>query len=223
MKKKVDKASSASKKEGFQLKYKDILKKLNIFIKDIAEKTVVIAKKCISLLVSYVNSHKNIILKISLGILSLVILLFGIHFWATKPFYYGDRLNSNRIITERMSLRLFSSESDLQAYIRQYFLGNDNYQIRLPYNSVGRMIGIYHDTPKETLIINWNSEFYLSWQEGVPTRDTQLFFYSIKRNFPVKTIRYLIDGRSIPILWEEQRLDLGVNIESITIQKNKKN
>ncbi|MGL5721750.1 MAG: hypothetical protein ACRCY4_05055 [Brevinema sp.] len=200
------------KKEGFS-------EKIGVILKNKALKFIAMGKEWVRVAITYIKNHRKILIKIGLSIVVVIATYTSVFFLTTKPFYYGDRLNDGKIIVERMKVSSFDSESELQAYVRQYLIGNANYQIKLPYNSAGRIMGIYHDTSTENLVINWNPEFYVSWEEGLNMEDTLLFFYSIKKNFPVKTIRYLIDGRSIPITWEEQRLDEGINLDTVAIQK----
>lgn len=186
--------------------------------KEILHKILIIAKKIfkrLRALALILYKHLRFYRKEIFITLGLVIVLWGsykgIGLIGTRAFYYQNQFQSG-IITDRRRIKTIPPESSLQAYVRMYFSGGQGYQARLPYEGRQRILGIYHDAAKDTLVINWAEGFASSWQEGTLKQDTKLFFRSLKKNFPIKNVRFLVEGRPAGLKWDEYSFDTGVPV-----------
>lgn len=203
-------------------KAKEILQKILI----IAQKILAVAQKILKKLKAlalFLYKHLCFYRKEVLITLGLIVAFYGsykgVGLIGTRVFYYQNQFQSG-IITDRRRIKTIPPESSLQAYVRMYFSGGQVYQARLPYEGRQRILGIYHDAAKDTLVIDWAAGFASSWQDDTLKEDTELFFQSLKKNFPIKNVRFLVEGRPAGLKWNEYSFDTGVPVgEEISPKK----
>lgn len=172
-----------------------------------------IIQKCHSGMILLWNVIKPLKKKIfvSVAVYLCVILAVSIHRqFTTKVAYYLHK-DTGVTLKERIKVNKIGFESDIQSFMRSYLSGSKNYNVKIPFTYNVRVIGINHSQNNKVLVLNWNSYFYKVLEDKQSEKEIELLLLTLKNNFNVDIVYFLVEGAGILVKLE--KLDLGMGIE----------
>ncbi|MGL5955320.1 MAG: GerMN domain-containing protein [Brevinema sp.] len=167
----------------------------------------------------YPVAHKKSILLVITGIIVIISLLITWYLFSTKSVYYINKDN-HTLIYDRIVSKPLKTESPIQAFLRTYLSGASDYKAKIPFTYETRLLTISHDQQENVLILNWNAYFYKALEQDTAEQEITLLLCSLKKNFPLRTVFFLVEGS--PLIWSWKNDDLGSGIEMNKVILEKK-
>ncbi|MGL4367150.1 MAG: hypothetical protein ACRCTQ_02550 [Brevinemataceae bacterium] len=169
------------------------IEKIKIFLKKVAYRIY-------HFVVNFVILNKKLLI-IAGSIFSAVLIIFTIlHFLFTKSFYYYY-WGTQKIFTERRSVKVINQETSLQALVRLYLSGSLNYLGEIPFSDNAKIISISHDRKNTYLVINWNADLLKGFNDIHFNRHVNLLNCTVKKNYPsINTIYFLVEGKDVNLV-----------------------
>ena len=171
-------------------------------------------KKTFQMVPAFVKKHIKIILRSGLVVVCFILLLWGKYLLETKPVYYINK-DQGFIFSERIEVRTIGIESKIQAFLRAYLAGSQNYKAKIPFTYETRLISASHDKDKKTLVLNWNSYFYRALEQKNVDKDIEILLNSLKKNFSIDKVYFLVEGARLVVDWQNKSLGDGIELNEI--------
>lgn len=171
-------------------------------------------KKNYKTMSTFIEKYIKIILKSCLVVLCFVMLSWGKYLFETKPVYYINK-DQGIICSERIKMHTIGVESEIQAFLRTYLAGSQHYKTKIPFTYETRLISASHDKDQKTLILNWNSYFYRALEQKNIDKDIEVLLKSLKKNFSIDRVYFLVEGSKLVVDWENKSLGDGIELNKI--------
>lgn len=169
-------------------------------------------KKKALLLFGAIKKRSFMIIVVSGAIALLILVQQSVSFFTTREVYYIYK-DYQEVFVERIPVKRISTESDLQAFVRSYFVGSHEYQAKLPFTHETQILSISHDIQRKILVLNWNSYIYKALEQSGADLDVQLFLKSLKKNYQVEKVYFLVEGA--PLVWDRMDMSVGIAMDKI--------
>ena len=171
-------------------------------------------KKNLKTALVFIKMHLKIIFKSCLVILCFIVLSWGKHLFETKTMYYINK-DKGTVYSERIEVHTVGIESNIQSFLRTYLAGSQNYKTKIPFTYETRLISASHDKKEKTLILNWNSYFYRALEQENIDKDIEVLLKSLKKNFSIDKIYFLVEGSKLVVDWQNMSLGDGIELNKI--------
>lgn len=136
------------------------------------------------------------------------------YFTNTRPAYYLNK-NTHKILKTRIKNKPIEMESAIQTYIREYLAGSIDYNTKIPFTSDTILLSISHDQNHSVLILNWNAYFYKALEQENIDEEIELLLKSIKKNFSINKVFFLVEGSKITWNWKGKNLNDAIDLSVI--------
>ncbi|MGL4677160.1 MAG: GerMN domain-containing protein [Brevinema sp.] len=181
-----------------------------------------VIRNCLNRMSSFTNQHKKNIRLVIIGSIIVLSLSITKYIFSTKNVYYLNK-DSHRLIHNRIVSKALGSESSIQAFLRHYLSGSSDYKAKIPFTHETRLLTVSHDRQEKVLILNWNSYFYKVLEQDTAEQEITLLLFSLKKNFSIETVLFLVEGSPLIWNWKNHDLGNGISINEVFLEKNKKN
>ena len=171
-------------------------------------------KKNLQTIKIFIKKHIKIILKSCLVVACFIIFAWGKYFFETRDVYYVNK-DQGTIYSERIEVHTVGIESDIQSFLRSYLAGSQNYKTKIPFTYETRLISASHDRDEKTLVLNWNSYFYRALEQKNVDKDIEVLLKSLKKNFAIDKVYFLVEGSKLVIDWQGNSLGNGIELNKI--------
>ncbi len=156
---------------------------------------------------------------IVVGIVITIIISIPIYNIVFKEVYYLHK-DSFVILKNKIRVKRIGSESVIQGFLRNYLAGSTDYKAKIPFTYETLLLSASHDKDKKILVLNWNSYFYKALEKDIVEEEIKLLLFSLKRNFNISTVFFLVEGAPINISLGDIDLSREINPQNINLEKN---
>lgn len=151
--------------------------------------------------------------KMVIFFLILFVMLFIIYYsFTSNKFVYIDR-NRDLVYTESRHIPILFLEKKLVYLVRNYLAGSLDYKGRVPFSEKSVLKHISYNKHTKDLVLDWDMFFYKHMLDSQGQSDMEVFLETIKLNTDVKMIYFLIEGKQIPIFYNNLSLSEGYKIK----------
>ena len=166
-------------------------------------------KKIQQVILNFIKKHMKIILKFCLAVLCFILLSWGKYLFETNSVYYINK-DQGIVFSERINVHTIGIESKIQAFLRAYLAGSQDYKAKIPFTYETRLISASHDKDEKTVILNWNSYFYRALEQKNVDKDIEVLLNSLKKNFSIDKVYFLVEGSKLAVDWKNKSLGDGI-------------
>ena len=166
-------------------------------------------KKNFQTISTFVKKHIKPILKACLVVLCFIVFSWGKYLIQTKSVYYLNK-DQGTVFSERIDVDVIGVESKMQAFLRSYLAGSQDYKAKIPFTYETRLISASHDKDEKTLILNWNSYFYRALEQKGVDKDIEILLKSLEKNFSIDKTYFLVEGSKLTVDWKNKSLGDGI-------------
>lgn len=165
--------------------------------------------------------NKKAIAIFFISIVFTIALSLQIYNWTTKKVYYLNK-DTHEVIFDRIYTKRVGSESAIQSFLRRYLAGDTDYKAKMPFSYETRLLSASHNEKADVLVLNWNSYFYKALEQDTADLEIELLLLSLKQNFSISTVFFLVEDAVIHISWESLDLSQGIDLQNLDLEKNLK-